>query len=139
MNTKTRSNKSICEKSMKLMTNIVKVSYISIAKISLRTPVPSPTPQPQRIPAPRYTSNLRSQEPIINNSKPVSYLIHPDRDTNRSSKNMIIDDESVDMKAWDFIRKVREKNFKDVSEITNLSEFILPPPPRIMLKSSTPY
>ncbi|KAI3504630.1 hypothetical protein L1887_26251 [Cichorium endivia] len=143
MNTKSRSNKSICENSMKLMRNIVKVSYISLAKISLRKGAPPPLP-PQRIAAqnrvpslPRYTRNLRSQEPI-NSSKPVSYLIDPD-ETNRSSMSMIKDDESVDLKAWDFIRKVHEKNLKDVSEITNFSEFILPPPPRIMLQSSSAY
>ncbi|CAH1439623.1 unnamed protein product [Lactuca virosa] len=118
MNNKSRSNKSICEKSMKLMTNIVKVSYFSIAKTSLRIGAPPPPPPPPPPPAPslhRYTRNLRLQQPI-NSSKPVSYLIHPDHDTKRSSVNMIKDDEteSVDMKAWDFIRKVREKNLKDM-------------------------
>ncbi|KAI3686474.1 hypothetical protein L1987_80152 [Smallanthus sonchifolius] len=116
---------------MKLMTNIVKVSYISIAKIGFRTHAP---PQPQaratHNPAPRYPRNLRPQEPT------VSYFIHPGG-TNRSNMSMVKDDESVDREAGDFIKKVRAKNMKDASEITNFYESILPPPPHIMLQSSS--
>lgn len=140
MNNKSRSNKSICEKSMKLMTNIVKVSYISIAKFGLKAPGPPHQPLARATPNPapslvRYPRNyLRSNEPT------VSYLIHP-RDTNRLSKNMIQDDESVDTKAWDYIKKVREKNMKDESEMADVSELILPPPPpaRIMRRSLAAY
>nr|GEW73360.1 hypothetical protein [Tanacetum cinerariifolium] len=127
---------------MNLMTNIVKVSYISIAMIGFRTSAP-----PQQIarathnPAPslpRYTKSLRSQKPI-DSTKRVSYLVNPDH-TNRSSLVKVKDDESnIDREASDFIRRVRERNFKDASEITNHSEFILPPPPRIMFQSSSSY
>ncbi|KAI3820796.1 hypothetical protein L1987_08344 [Smallanthus sonchifolius] len=136
MNRNSRSNKSTCEKSMKLITNIVKVSYISIAKIGFRTHAPpQPLARPTHNPAPslpRYPRNLRPQEPT------VSYLVHPS-DANRSNMSMIKDDESVDREAWDFIKKVHAKNMKDASEITNFYEFILPPPPHIMLQSSSSY
>ncbi|PWA69714.1 hypothetical protein CTI12_AA282300 [Artemisia annua] len=142
MNNKSRSNKSICEKSMNLMTNIMKVSYISMAKIGYRTSAPpqqmaraTHNPAPS---LPRYPKNLRLQKPIDSTQR-VSYLINPDH-TNRSSLNMIKDDESnIDREASDFIKTVRERNFKDASEITNLSEFVLPPPPRIMFQSSSAY
>ncbi|PWA38918.1 hypothetical protein CTI12_AA577280 [Artemisia annua] len=140
MNNKSRGNKSICEKWMKLITNIVKVSYISIAKIGFRESEPPQTmPRTTRNSAPslpRYPKILRSQEPI-DSSKRVSYPINP-RDTNRSSINIIVDDESsIDGEASDFIKRVREKNFKDASEITDQS--ILPPPPRIMFHLSSAY
>ncbi|KAI3717780.1 hypothetical protein L1987_69607 [Smallanthus sonchifolius] len=121
---------------MKLMTNIMKVSYISIAKFGFRTSAPQQqlarATQNLTRSLVRYPRNLRTQEPT------VSYLLHAG-DTNRSSMSMIQDDESVDREAWDFIKKVREKNMKDASEMMNLSELILPPPPRIMLQSSVAY
>lgn len=135
-NNTTRTNKSICEKSMKLMTNIVKVSYISIATIGLRTHAPSNSlarathnPAPS---LPSYPRNLRPQEPS------VSYLVPPG-DTNKSSMSMIKDDESViDRDAGDFIKKVRARNMKDANEMTNIYESILPPPPpHYMLQSSS--
>ncbi|KAF5807169.1 hypothetical protein HanXRQr2_Chr05g0230551 [Helianthus annuus] len=137
MSNKSRSNQSVCEKSMKLMTNIVKVSYISIAKIGFRTHAPPPslaraTHNPAPSLAARYPRNLRSHEPT------VSYLVHPGH-TNRSNTRMIKDDdENVDREAWDFINKVHAKNMKDASnEMTNLHEFVLPPPPHIMLQPSS--
>ncbi|KAK1435796.1 hypothetical protein QVD17_01565 [Tagetes erecta] len=127
---------------MKLMTNIVKVSYISIAKLGFRshgpphTPLVRPTPNPARSFV-RYPRNLISSETTVSN-----YLIHPG-DINKPYKNMIQDDESdVDTKAWDFIKKVREKNMKDANEMTDVSELILPPPPpppRIMRRSLAAY
>ncbi|GKB06277.1 hypothetical protein Tco_0834510 [Tanacetum coccineum] len=44
---------------------------------------------------------------------------------------------NIDKVASDFIKTGRERNFKDASEITNVSEFILPTPPRIMFQSSS--
>ncbi|PSS07831.1 Homeobox-leucine zipper protein [Actinidia chinensis var. chinensis] len=41
MNNKGKRNKSLCEKSMKMVTNIVKLSSFSIAKVSLGTSEPS--------------------------------------------------------------------------------------------------
>jgi len=121
---------------MNLMTNIVKVSYISLAKTSLRTTAGGP-PQPQATTTQnpnssmhQYPRNLRFQEPIIKRSKPV---IHPsDHHASRSALNVINDEESVDRDAWDFIKKVHEKNLKEASEVSGLSEFVLPPPPHIM-------
>ncbi|MFS7963240.1 hypothetical protein Hanom_Chr08g00735751 [Helianthus anomalus] len=136
MNSNSKSNNSICEKSMKLMTNIVKVSYISIATFGFRTGAPqqplaraTPNPSPSLC---RYPRNLRSHEPT------VSYLINPG-DTKKSSMNMIRDDESVDREALDFIERVRAKHMKDASKITNQSELVLPPPPRVKWQSSAAY
>ncbi|KAI3673459.1 hypothetical protein L6452_39578 [Arctium lappa] len=112
--------------------------------MSLRTAAGASPQQPQpttRNPSSsmhRYPRNLRLQEPISYKSKPVSYLIYPgdDHRANRSSLSMINDEESVDRDAWDFIKKVREKNLKDASdEMSKLSEFVLPPPPRIVRRS----
>ncbi|PWA69713.1 hypothetical protein CTI12_AA282290 [Artemisia annua] len=126
---------------MNLMTNIMKVSYISIAKIGFRTSAPPQMARATHNPAPslsRYPKNLRPQKPIDSTQR-VSYLINPDH-TNRSSLNMIKDDESnIDREASDFIKTVRERNFKYASEITNPSEFVLPPPPHIMFQSSSDY
>ena len=110
------SNKSICENSMNLMTNIMKVSYISIANIGFRTSAPlQQMARATHNPAPslsRYPKNLRLQKPIDSTQR-VSYLINPDQ-TNRSSLNMIKDGESnIDMEASDFIKTVLERNFKD--------------------------
>lgn len=123
---------------MKLMTNIVKLSYISIATIEFTTHAP---PRPlARATYSRGPSLVRHPRNLISQDQAsVSYLKNPE-DMNKSSMSMIKDDESVDKEAWDFIKKVTEKNLKDASEITNLSEFIFPPPPpRIMMQSSSAY
>nr|GFD21891.1 hypothetical protein [Tanacetum cinerariifolium] len=44
---------------------------------------------------------------------------------------------NIDKEALDFIKTGHERNFKDASEITNVLEFILPAPPRIMFQSSS--
>ncbi|KAK1407274.1 hypothetical protein QVD17_38888 [Tagetes erecta] len=131
----TNNNNSICEKSMKLMTNIVKLSYISIATIGLRTHAPSNSlaqATHNHAPShPLYPKNLRPQEPI------VKYLVSPGG-TRKSNMSMIKDDENVDRNAGDFINKVRAKYMKDANEMTNIYESILPPPPpHYMLQSSS--
>ncbi|KAL8215959.1 hypothetical protein R6Q57_022796 [Mikania cordata] len=138
-NNQSRSNNSICEISINLITNIVRVSYISAANIGFITQAPSPslaraTRNPAPSSSPQYPRNLRSQEPT------VSYLMHPS-DTNGSNMSMIKDDENVDQKASNFIKKVHARNMKDANERSNFDEFIIPPPPppHNMLQSSSSY
>nr|GEV32664.1 RNA-directed DNA polymerase, eukaryota [Tanacetum cinerariifolium] len=49
----------------------------------------------------------------------------------------IVYESNIDKEDLDFIRTRLERNFKDSSEITSVSEFILPTPPRIMFQSSS--
>ncbi|KAD2132527.1 hypothetical protein E3N88_25798 [Mikania micrantha] len=111
------------------------------ANIGFRAHAPSRSPplaQATRNPAPssspQYPRNLRSQEST------VSYLMHPS-DTNGSNMSMIKDDENVDRKASNFIKKVHARNMKDANGRTNFDEFIIPPPPppHNMLQPSSSY
>nr|GEV42624.1 reverse transcriptase domain-containing protein [Tanacetum cinerariifolium] len=72
-----------------------------------------------------------------------SYLFLVEICTIHSCKRIMIMDNSyesnIDKEASDFIKTIRERNFKDANEITNISEFILPTQPRIMFQSSSPY
>ncbi|KAJ4833167.1 hypothetical protein Tsubulata_051565 [Turnera subulata] len=134
------ANHSLCEKSMKMVVNILKLSSFSIAKMSLGTtghpigtrnlapvtglmvpaandPFPSPIPGSQR-----------SQEPQ-SSSRPLSFVMQPGEE--KGSSYVIHEQNShIDGKASDYIRKVHAKNRVNVQETSHLSPYILPPPPR---------
>lgn len=133
MNSKDRSNKSICEKSMKMVVNIIKLSSFCIAKVSLGVgghPVAAKNLVPviSSVMVDMPSQSRRSQE-LQSSSKQTSYLIEP----SEKDKSIVIREEmSIDGRASAYIRKVHEnRNHYDASK---LSQFILPPPPRAVLK-----
>lgn len=139
MNSKDRSSKSLCERSMKMVTNIVKLSSFSIANMSLGTSraprssrnhslsvghnpqVVDPEPLLPRIPG----SRRRSQE----SSRPISYLVEPGEGV--ESTCLVLEEKNVDGMASDYINKVHKKNRHYLHEISEDYPIILPPPPRI--------
>ncbi|KAK3225792.1 hypothetical protein Dsin_005654 [Dipteronia sinensis] len=134
MNSEDR-NKSLCETSVKMMVNIIKLSTFSIAKMSLGASGPSPA----------TTKNLQVNEPLLpqspgrrksekpkNSSKPVLFLMEP---TGGSESSYVVHGEKshIDGKASAYIKKVHQKNLSDLSESPNLPPYILPPPPRAVV------
>lgn len=115
-----RSNKSICEKSMKMVANIVKLSPLFIAKMSLgTTAVPSTSNRSlSSFSGPVKVSNTPPQEPKSSSRPVISYLIEPTEGHYKSSYTIPIHEEltSVDGRASDFIRRVHEKIRYDSGE-----------------------
>lgn len=139
MNGKDRSSESLCETSVKMVTNIIKLSSFSVAKASLGT---STRPQSSRNlslnvgddsyvvgpepPLPRFPGSRRSQE----SSKPISYLVEPGKGV--GSAYLIHEEENVDSMASDYINKVHEKNRHYLREIAKDNPIILPARPRVV-------
>ncbi|KAG5230071.1 Serine/threonine-protein kinase [Salix suchowensis] len=118
MSSKHRNNNSICEKSMNMVVNIIRLSSFSIATMSL-----DHLPLMTQIPGSR-----RSQE-SHGSSKPISFVMQPD-EGNGSSRVIHKENSFIDERASDYIRRVHEKNRKDALEASKHSPHIPPPPPR---------
>ncbi|CAN0900726.1 hypothetical protein LINGRAHAP2_LOCUS21006 [Linum grandiflorum] len=144
-----RSSNSLCEKSMKMVVNIIRLSSFSIAKMSLGTAASgSGSPVVNRNLAPMTNSVVAAKEPLLpqipgsqrsqepqTRSKHKSFLMEPARKGKGSSSCMVHEESSViDGMAADYIRKVHEKNRNDASKLAPL---ILPPPPRKLRYSRT--
>ena len=123
---------SLCEKSMDLIMNIIKLSSLSLARKSFRT---------ARLPAKRnrvpvtgaVTVSIPHQLPASqalqepeNGSKSYSYLIEIER---KSPSYMIPEIENVDDRASDYIRGFHAKNRHDSSTASKQLSYILSPPP----------
>lgn len=147
MKNKVRSNESLCEKSMKMVTNMVKLSSLSISKVSLGISGPPPATKNlasvtaslmvvDKPPLLQFPGNRRSQEPQ-SGTKPMGYLIAPV--AGNGSSSIIREDNSIDGKASDYIEKVRKKIRCASNKTTNHSAYIMPPPtPRVVKLSSSP-
>ncbi|KAK3006898.1 hypothetical protein RJ639_015603 [Escallonia herrerae] len=124
---------------MMVVTNMVKLSSLSIAKASLGTPgTPQSTKKlssvtgtatvARNLSVSQFPRAPRSQEPQ-SSSKPI-YLIQPDEG---NVSWYVKEEKSVDVKASDFIRKVHEKNRYASSETSDFSPYLMPPPPRAFM------
>lgn len=122
---------------MKMVTNVIRLSSFSIARMSLgiaTQPAPAPV---DKIPATfikssptaQFPESLRSQEPV-NIKKPIAYLIEPTE--SGKSSFYAVNNKSVDGRASDYIRRVHEKNRHDSNEAMSFSAFIIPPPHRFV-------
>ncbi|KAK2663871.1 hypothetical protein Ddye_002445 [Dipteronia dyeriana] len=134
MNTEDR-NKSLCENSMKMMVNIIKLSSFSIAKMSFGSAGSSPAAtknlQVNGPLLPQSPGSRKSEKPK-NSSKPVSFLMGQ---TGESESSYVVHGERshIDGKASAYIRKVHQKNLSDLSESSNLPPYTLPPQPRAVM------
>ncbi|CAI0399059.1 unnamed protein product [Linum tenue] len=128
---------------MKVVVNIMRLSSLSIAKMSLGTTTTSPvvnrnlapitesvmgTKEPL-LPPQTPAGTRRSQEPW---SKPNSYLMEPAGRGKGAAGTTEGKGSVIDGRASDYIRKVHEKNRNDASKLTPL---ILPPPPSTTIRS----
>ncbi|XP_065876735.1 uncharacterized protein [Euphorbia lathyris] len=121
---KDKSNDSLCEKSMKMVVNIIKLSSFSIAKMSLGVVLTEPslvnknltpvtgsvmvTDQPE-IPA----GSRKSSQQMRSRSKPYSFVMQK-ADEEKGSTYMIREGNSlIDGMASDYIKKFHEKNSRD--------------------------
>ncbi|KAJ6760611.1 hypothetical protein OIU79_025449 [Salix purpurea] len=141
MSSKHRNNNSICEKSMNMVVNIIRLSSFSIATMSLGSP--SPPVISKRLVSVAAGSVPAAKEPLMTqipgsqrsqeshgSSKPISFVMQPD-EGNGSSRVIHKDQNScIDERASDFIRRVHEKNRNDAVEASKHSPHIPPPPPR---------
>lgn len=140
MSSDDRCNKSLCEKSIKMVANIIKVSSFSISKMtlgagrhtaaagSLEPLVDSAMVDNKPVPS-QIDGSRRSQQPQSGSKR--SFLIEPGEKNDSSSTYEIHEEMSVDGRASAYIRKVHEKNRNNY----DASKFSpLPPPPRAVLK-----
>ncbi|OAY30957.1 hypothetical protein MANES_14G072000v8 [Manihot esculenta] len=141
MSRKVRSNDSLCEKSMKMVVSIIKLSSFSIAKMSLGATEPAVVtkklapvtgsvmdangPLLPQIPRSHKSQQVRSR------SKPFSFVMQPD-EGNSSAYTIHEENSVIDGMASDYIRKFHEKNSYDAHfhEISNLSAYRPTPPSR---------
>ncbi|KAM3307833.1 hypothetical protein P3S67_009577 [Capsicum chacoense] len=135
MKNKSRSSDdSLCEKSMKMVTNVIRLSSFSIARMSLgiaTQPAPAgkiPATFIRGSPTAQFPESLRSQE-TVNVKKPIAYLIDP-TESGKSSSLYAVNEKCIDGRASDYIRRVHEKNRHDSNEAMSFSPFVIPPPPR---------
>ncbi|KAF5734163.1 hypothetical protein HS088_TW16G00607 [Tripterygium wilfordii] len=149
-----KSRRSFCEDSMKMVTNIIKLSSFSIAKLTLGTASSSSSSSPVAVKSlapevarscsgsgsgsgsvmvPQIPGSRRSQKPR-SSSKPVSFVMQPADRENESSSYVIHEEKKsvIDDQASDYISKVRKKNRKYLDETSMHYQDIVPPPPRLM-------
>uniref|UniRef100_A0A2K1YAB5 Uncharacterized protein n=1 Tax=Populus trichocarpa TaxID=3694 RepID=A0A2K1YAB5_POPTR len=114
MSSKNRSNNSLCENSMKVAVNIIKLSSFSIAKMSLGTHSP---PVVTKSYIPMTGSVMVANEPLLSqipgsrrsqesqgSSKPISFVMQPD-EGNGSTHAIHKENSVIDGRASDYIRK----------------------------------
>ncbi|KAF8037203.1 hypothetical protein BT93_B0189 [Corymbia citriodora subsp. variegata] len=139
MNYNKRSNDSLCERSMKMVTNILRLSSLSIASMSLGTTsrpdlarshssAKDSSMMAEELAVWQFPGTRRSQEPL-SRSKPISYLVELEDGT--ESAHVLRDDMNVDGMASDYIERVHKKNRHYSREASENSPIILPPPPRM--------
>ncbi|KAK8710701.1 hypothetical protein V6N13_146014 [Hibiscus sabdariffa] len=132
---RTDNNNSLCEKSMKVVVNIFKLSSFSIAKMSfgettvLTKSIPSDSDTVADGPMPRPPRSSRMSEKLQSRSKPYSFVMQPDSGGNESLTVREEKRDEGDGKFAAYIRKVHEKNRGNQHEAAKLSPYILPPPP----------
>ncbi|KAL5722431.1 hypothetical protein ACHQM5_005954 [Ranunculus cassubicifolius] len=126
-----RSNqKSLCEKSMKIVVNILKISSLSLATMSLGSPSGNGKLKSEVTEITFVTKNSgqsRLKEPE-NSLKTSSYLLNPDQE--KASSYVIHNEMNVDGKASDYIQRFHAKNRAHSSNL-KASFLIIPPPPLI--------
>ncbi|KAJ6676758.1 hypothetical protein OIU85_009981 [Salix viminalis] len=128
MSSKHRNNNSICEKSMNMVVNIIRLSSFSIATMSLGSPCP-PVVSKRLVPV-EAGSVAAAKEPLMTqSSKPISFVMQPD-EGNGSSRVIHKENSFIDERASDYIRRVHEKNRNDAHEASKHSPHMPPPPPR---------
>ncbi|XVF50228.1 hypothetical protein PTKIN_Ptkin04bG0079300 [Pterospermum kingtungense] len=123
-----RNDKSLCEKSMKMVVNIIKLSSFSIAKMSLGTSGTEHPSSPTKSLTPATDSDMVTDQLLQqSSSKPYSYVVQPEG----GNESMMVHQEKRDGDGIfaAYIRKVHEKNRSNFHEASKLSPYILPPPP----------
>ncbi|KAK7848043.1 hypothetical protein CFP56_005592 [Quercus suber] len=103
---------------MMLVANIMKLSTLSLASMSLGTTFKQPpidcVPATAKVPSvnasmvPEFPRSQRSQEPE-NNPKQYSYLIEPEKD----KSSYAICESDIDDKAAEYIKRIHERNRND--------------------------
>ena len=113
-----RSEESLCEKSMKVVANVIRLSAFSIAKRSLGTTVGDPVEPSGNNLQTKTNSLIVPSKPLLRAQIPQTkskqtYLVEP----------VVKEDMNVDGRATDYIRKVRQKNHKDLLVVSETSSY----------------
>lgn len=124
--------RSLCEISMDLIVNIIRVSSVSVAsKSTSRKPAWLQLPA-KRSRAPAVTANMLSMPHQL----PASQILQDPESGSKSNSYLIemerkrpAEIESVDDRASDYIRGFHTKNRHDCRTVSEQLSYILPPPP----------
>ncbi|KAF9624701.1 hypothetical protein IFM89_012994 [Coptis chinensis] len=136
---KRNNKKSLCEKTMKIVVNIMKISSLSLAQMSLGS-----TAAPQTITYENSSSDafveitritqdsgqLRLQE-LENSSNLSSLFLNPNE--GKASSYVIREVKDVNEAASDYIHKFHDNNRKHASNF-KVSPYVIPPPPPPVVK-----
>ncbi|OMP07093.1 hypothetical protein COLO4_07631 [Corchorus olitorius] len=131
-----RNDKSLCEKSMMMVVNIIKLSSFSIAKMSLGATknleaTGNSDMVTDEVARAGFCGSQRSEK-ILSRSKAISFVMQQPGGGNESlmlgEEKSNSDSDSNGMFAA-YINKVHEKNRRNLHEASKLSPYILPPPP----------
>ncbi|CAL5431208.1 unnamed protein product [Camellia sinensis] len=135
-------NKSLCEKSMQILVNFIKLSSIYLASLSLGTTTVGHTLPDQNRPGQKGivpaknvlkvsqiqgSQTQKSQEPE-SDSMSYSYLMDPSE--NKGSSHMVSEvNDYTDNRFSDYIQRFHDKNRRDSITASKGLPYILPPPP----------
>lgn len=130
-NARSNSYQSLCEKSILVAANMIKLSSFSIAKMSLGiggTPASPRNSTSSTAPNTVTNDHLhpgRSSRSLVpeRSSKPITYLIEPNEGA--GSSYVIQEEKGVDGKASDYIRKIH-------SLLSDSEETSIRPPPHVV-------
>ncbi|KAJ0095523.1 hypothetical protein Patl1_16273 [Pistacia atlantica] len=114
--------KSLCEESMKLVVSIVKLSSLSLATWSLRTPVILPA------------AAERNQVPAAASGKIAAIMdVRPMAQLPAGTRSQNSQEQDINRKATDFIRRIREKNKNVPTKESKDFPYVMPPPPPLTI------
>ncbi|KAL5722429.1 hypothetical protein ACHQM5_005952 [Ranunculus cassubicifolius] len=136
--TKRNNKKPLCERSMKIVLNIIKVSSLSLATMILGSPSRTrrtthgnckmETRVAEVTSVSKDNGSLKLKEPE-KSLKPSSYLFNPNEE--KASSYVICDGTNVDRKASDYIERFHAKNRNHSNDLKLSRAIIIPPPPLI--------
>ncbi|KAG9443930.1 hypothetical protein H6P81_015270 [Aristolochia fimbriata] len=124
-----RSKKSLCEKSMNIVLNIIKVSSLSLASISLGSVSDPPPPVSAALEAPVAPLVLGSTA----GTTVVKKLVEPEPEQKRASYLMEPGDD-INWRAVQYINGIHERNIHESKKRSGAGDYMLLPPPPFRAK-----
>lgn len=109
---------------MKLVVSIVRLSSLSVAALSLTTPVTLPAPDTER-----------SHSPAAATGKSAAIMdVRPMAQLPGGTGSQISQEHDINKKVTDFIRRIREKNKNIPTKEPKDFPYVPPPPPTMLIE-----
>lgn len=141
-NETSQKKKSLCEKSMMLVANIIKLSSLSLSSTIYGTTFKQPpidaVPATAKVPSanvsmlPQVPRSQGSQEPESNSKQNYSYFIELEKE----NSSHVICENDIDERAADYIKRTHERNRNDLNTASKRFSYILPPTAALTLRQT---